>query len=134
MNYEKWLVGFVGLALGLLLSGFFANFAVNGNNVGMMRMMGIRYNTGSMMNRDFDDNMHGAMESMMGGLLNKEGDEFDKAFLSEMIEHHQGAVGMATAALSDAKHQEIKDLADGIISAQRREINMMREWQTSWGY
>jgi len=132
MNNDKLLYGAVGLILGIVLTWVFATSAVNGNNGGMMRMMGIRYNTGSMMNRDFDDNMHGAMESMMGGLLNKEGDEFDKAFLSEMIEHHQGAVGMATAALSDAKHQEIKDLAKSIIDAQNKEIEQMKVWKQAW--
>jgi uncharacterized protein (DUF305 family) len=39
---------------------------------------------------------------------------------------------MANAALKNAKHQEIKDLANAIISAQTKEINQMKEWQTNW--
>jgi uncharacterized protein (DUF305 family) len=78
------------------------------------------------------NNMSGAMQGMMSGLNNKTGDVFDKAFLSEMIAHHQGAIDMANAALKNAKHQEIKDLANAIISAQTKEINQMKEWQVTW--
>lgn len=73
-----------------------------------------------------------AMDDMMAGLNGKVGDEFDKAFLAEMIMHHQGAVEMAKAALQNAKHQEIKDMANAIISAQTSEINQMKMWGKSW--
>jgi uncharacterized protein (DUF305 family) len=72
------------------------------------------------------------MASMNAELEGKTGDEFDKAFLSEMIMHHEGAVGMAQAALTNANHQEIKDLANAIISAQNQEISQMKAWQKSW--
>ncbi|MBY0293761.1 DUF305 domain-containing protein, partial [Patescibacteria group bacterium] len=39
---------------------------------------------------------------------------------------------MAQAALQDAKHQEIKDMAKAIISAQTTEINQMQMWGKSW--
>lgn len=77
-------------------------------------------------------NMHAAMESMDRGLVSKTGNEFDKAFISEMIVHHQGAIDMANMALSKAEHQEIKDLAKAIISAQESEIKQMEQWQSSW--
>jgi len=70
-----------------------------------------------------------AMNSMLQG---KTGDAFDKAFLSEMIVHHQGAVVMAQEALKNAKHQEIKDLAQNIITAQNKEIAEMKGWQSAW--
>ena len=76
--------------------------------------------------------MAGMMKGMMMGLEGKTGDEFDKAFLSEMIMHHEGAVEMAQAALANAKHQEIKDLAKNIISAQNKEIADMQKWSTDW--
>lgn len=76
--------------------------------------------------------MDSAMDDMMEGLSGKTGDEFDKAFLSEMIVHHEGAVEMAQAALQNAKHQEIKNLANAIISAQTTEIVQMKAWQKSW--
>lgn len=86
---------------------------------------------GSMMSNDGMD-MSGAMDDMMAGLEGKTGDEFDKAFLSEMITHHQGAVDMAKAALANAKHEEIKTMANAILSAQTAEIQQMQEWQKSW--
>ncbi len=77
-------------------------------------------------------NMEDMMRSMMAGLDGKTGDAFDKAFIDEMIMHHEGAVDMAEAALKDAKHQEIKDMAKAIISAQTKEIAQMKEWRTAW--
>jgi uncharacterized protein (DUF305 family) len=72
------------------------------------------------------------MDSMNAELKGKTGDAFDQAFLSEMIVHHQGAVGMAEAALTNAKHPEIKQLAQEIITAQNKEIAEMQQWQKNW--
>jgi len=77
---------------------------------------------------DMGDMMHG----MSSGINGKTGDAFDKAFLSEMIVHHQGAVEMANQAITNAKHQEIKDLATDIIKSQNNEITDMKTWQKSW--
>lgn len=74
------------------------------------------------------------MEDMNNLLKGKTGDEFDKAFITGMIEHHQGAIDMANAAKQNAKHEEIKRMADEIIAAQTKEIETMRQWQTQWGY
>jgi uncharacterized protein (DUF305 family) len=76
--------------------------------------------------------MQDEMGAMNGMLQGKTGDTFDKAFLSEMIVHHQGAVVMAQEALKNAKHQEIKDLAQNIITAQNKEIAEMQAWQVAW--
>jgi len=72
------------------------------------------------------------MMSMNAELEGKTGDAFDQAFLSEMIIHHEGAVEMAELALTNAKHQEIKDLANAIIGAQNEEISQMKGWQKAW--
>ncbi len=114
-----------------LVAGFGGGYAVRGAQVGQgMHMM----SGGMMMN---DDNMgghgmQGAMDEMMEGLRGKTGDQFDQAFLLEMIMHHEGAVEMAEAALQRAKHQEIKDMAQAIISAQTSEITQMKLWQKNW--
>ncbi len=89
-----------------------------------------RMSDGSMMHEPMD--MNGEMNGMMRALDGKSADEFDQAFLKEMIVHHEGAVRMAEAALKSAKHQEIKDLAQDIISAQNTEIGRMQAWQKSW--
>lgn len=76
--------------------------------------------------------MNGAMDGMMSGLTGKSGDDFDQAFLIGMIRHHEGAVEMANAALQNAAHDEIKVMAEAIISAQTNEIEQMQDWQMSW--
>lgn len=75
-----------------------------------------------------------SMDDMTAELDGKSGDEFDRAFIEMMIPHHVGAIEMARAAQQSAKHQEIKDMAEAIISAQQSEIDMMRAWQQAWGY
>lgn len=87
---------------------------------------------GSMMHGEASSGMHGAMDDMMAGLSGKTGDEFDQAFLTEMIVHHEGAVEMAESALQNAKHVEIKTMANAIISAQTEEISQMKEWLRVW--
>lgn len=76
--------------------------------------------------------MQETMNSMMGRLQDKNGDDFDKAFITEMIVHHEGAVVMAKTAELNAKHSEIKEMAKEIIDAQTREIIQMREWLDLW--
>ena len=46
-------------------------------------------------------------------------------FAQMMVTHHQGAIEMAELAADRAEHGEIKQLADEIISAQEREIEIM---------
>jgi uncharacterized protein (DUF305 family) len=74
------------------------------------------------------------MAQMAASLQGKTGDEFDKLFLSEMIAHHQGAIDMAKLAQTQAKHPELKKMADDIIAAQSKEIDQMQTWQSQWGY
>lgn len=74
------------------------------------------------------------MSEMNTDLKAKTGDDFDKAFLSMMIEHHKGAVEMANLASANAEHDEIKTLSKGIVTAQNDEISKMRQWQMDWGY
>jgi uncharacterized protein (DUF305 family) len=71
---------------------------------------------------------------MTGSLKSKQGDEFDKAFITAMIAHHEDAVEMAKLSASSAKHTEIKKLSNDIIAAQEKEIRSMRQWQMDWGY
>lgn len=76
--------------------------------------------------------MEQIMKTMNAGLAGKTGDDFDKAFMAEMTLHHHGAIEMAKLASENAKHQEIKDLASAIISAQKEEISDMQSWQKEW--
>ncbi len=74
------------------------------------------------------------MPAMQKQFEGYKGKQYDKVFLASMIVHHQGAVQMAQMALTNAKHQEIKDLATNIVSAQNSEISQMKAWQTALGY
>jgi uncharacterized protein (DUF305 family) len=74
------------------------------------------------------------MGQMVEMLQGKTGDEFDRAFIEGMIEHHQGAIDMARLATQSAKHEEIRTLSEQIISAQETEIAQMRAWKQAWGY
>ena len=57
---------------------------------------------------------------------------FDKAFINAMIPHHQSAIYMAQVAHEKSKIPEIEDLAENIVSAQKREIEQMKQWRKQW--
>lgn len=57
---------------------------------------------------------------------------FDEAFIDAMIPHHQSAIGMAGVANEKSKNPRIKELAQNITSAQKREIEQMRGWRREW--
>jgi len=59
-------------------------------------------------------------------------DPFDRAFIDEMIPHHQGAILMARAELQKGKDPELKKIATAIIAAQTTEIEQMNSWRKQW--
>lgn len=73
-----------------------------------------------------------SMGSMTAGLAGKTGDAFDQAFLREMVVHHEGAVAMAEQVLATSKRAELRKLAEDIIAAQTKEIDMMQSWEKNW--
>ena len=74
----------------------------------------------------------GAQTSSM--YANMKGDQFDKAYLTDMIAHHQGALNMASQARELATKTEIRTLADAILSSQATEVQQMMDWQQEWKY
>ena len=58
--------------------------------------------------------------------------DFDRAFIDEMVPHHQGAIRQARIVLGDTEDGEIQDLANAIVEAQSREIEQMNEWRERW--
>jgi uncharacterized protein (DUF305 family) len=58
--------------------------------------------------------------------------DFEIAFMSMMIPHHQDAVDMANLVADRAQHAELKAMAGQIIDAQSREIADMRRWLKEW--
>ena len=74
------------------------------------------------------------MSQMTDSLRDKKGDEYDKAFIDHMIDHHQAAVDMAKLSAERAKHDELRQLSLDIVSAQNKEIEQMKSWQKTWNY
>lgn len=112
-----------GFVVGVLATTYYFNSNTNTH----------RLSQGSMM---MGENTYMDMDSMMNGMTlgldGKIGNDFDKAFLAEMIIHHQGAVVMAKAVLKNSTRPELIKLANDIISAQTGEIEMMKGWEKSW--
>lgn len=67
------------------------------------------------------------MESMPGMDHAASGKEFDKNFLTMMIEHHKGAVTMATTEKAKGKYGPATSMADDVIRTQNAEITEMNK-------
>jgi uncharacterized protein (DUF305 family) len=76
--------------------------------------------------------MQHTMDGMIAALTDKTGPAFDQTFLDEMIVHHQGAVDMARMVLERSERPELRTLANDIIAAQTKEIDMMSRWRSEW--
>lgn len=107
--------------------GFLAG---NSTDRGMMESMDGAHHMP--MGNSMDHSMGSMMDSMSAALSGKTGDEFDKAFLDEMVVHHEGAVVMARQVLATSKRPELITLANDIIEAQTKEIGMMKGWRQAW--
>jgi uncharacterized protein (DUF305 family) len=55
------------------------------------------------------------------------GAEFDRAWMTGMIAHHEGAIEMAKEVLEDGKDTAVKALATAVATAQDSEILEMKE-------
>jgi uncharacterized protein (DUF305 family) len=75
--------------------------------------------------------MHEDM-GMMERLQNARGDEFDRLFLQMMHDHHRGAIAMAELVSDRATHQELKSMAQNIMTSQEAEILQMMDWAMTW--
>lgn len=69
---------------------------------------------------------------MMKTDLGAADDQFDLRFMNAMIPHHEGAILMAKDALTKAKHPELKQLANEIVTSQQTEIDQMKAWRKAW--
>jgi uncharacterized protein (DUF305 family) len=82
--------------------------------------------TGGMAGMDHSNMDHGSMGMGSGGMAREivmeNGKYSDKAFIDAMVPHHEGAVDVAEVALNNAEHEQIKQLAEDIVSAQEAEI------------
>lgn len=58
--------------------------------------------------------------------------DFDKAFIEQMIPHHQLAIMMAQMLRSGTNRPEMLQLANNIIDSQSKEIEQMQSWYQAW--
>jgi uncharacterized protein (DUF305 family) len=72
------------------------------------------------------------MSMMMDPKQLSKREPFDEAFIDAMIPHHRSAIEMAQVAYKKSKIPEIKELAGNIVSAQKREIEQMKQWRKEW--
>jgi uncharacterized protein (DUF305 family) len=108
-----------GLAFTLMLVG--CGQANPRNSGGPMPGMGETATAAAMGGMD-----HGAMASATSAA------PYDAQFIDSMIEHHTGAITMAKQALQESQRPEIKQLAEGIIASQQREVDQMKGWRQQW--
>ncbi|MEW2071331.1 DUF305 domain-containing protein [Streptomyces sp. NPDC007346] len=71
-----------------------------------------------------------ATEAQLKELRAATGKAFDKLFLELMITHHQGAITMATEALSEGNDVTVEEMASDVVAQQTVEINRMRALMT----
>ncbi len=124
-NIHLLIIGIITLILGLVLGYFLGT-----GKMDYPMMSGITDTSSHMMGNSHE--MGNTMTNMTAGLEGKSGEEFEKAFIDEMIVHHEGAVDMAEMLLQKTKRPELVKLGNDIINAQTSEIEMMREWRQTW--
>ena len=80
---------------------------------------------------------HGNMPGMSGdgmmspadmtALQNAQGAEASRLFLTQMIEHHQGAISMAQSEIDNGEYGPAIEMARQISSSQQEEITSMEQ-------
>lgn len=71
---------------------------------------------------------HGMMsEADMAALQSAQGAEAGRLFLTQMIQHHEGAITMAQNEIKDGAFPAAVEMARNIVSSQQAEITKMRE-------
>lgn len=72
--------------------------------------------------------MSGMMsEQDMAALRNAQGVEASRLFLTQMTEHHEGAIAMAQAEVDNGQYPPAVELARSIVTSQQREIDTMQQ-------
>jgi uncharacterized protein (DUF305 family) len=85
---------------------------------------------------DMDMPGHGDMPGMSSGqgmmsdqdmtaLQNAQGVEASKLFLTQMIQHHEGAITMAQTEIKDGQYPPAVEMARSIVTSQQQEIDSM---------
>jgi len=76
--------------------------------------------------------MEEQMKQLSSELDDKSANALDKAFVENMIVHHEGAIEMAKKVVGKTKRPEVKALAEEIITTQSTEVETMNGWLKAW--
>lgn len=71
-------------------------------------------------------------QRMLDRLASLSGEEFEIAFMTQMIKHHSIAIRRASVCEKRAFHEELIARCQSIEEAQTAEIAQMREWLCQW--
>jgi uncharacterized protein (DUF305 family) len=63
--------------------------------------------------------------NMMQGMMKKDA---DVSFICGMIAHHMGAISMSEVELKYGNNAQAKEMAQKVITAQKKEIKDMTKW------
>lgn len=81
-----------------------------------------------------EDSQAALSSQILSSLREKKGNDFDKAFLTEMMSHNQTAIEMASLADERTEREEVKKWAKYISDAQISDIDQMKTWYLDWGF
>jgi uncharacterized protein (DUF305 family) len=80
------------------------------------------------------DHIHGMLtpeeEKLLASLT---GPDFDRTFLTEMIQHHEGAIEMSNTELRDGRSKAAKTVARSVVEIQQDQVDQMHELLTLVG-
>lgn len=134
MNKETMLIGVIALLVGGIGGYAIAHRYKDYDYRGYGWAAGTEYPMGKGMRQGFggnnmpmwnDDDAVGQMMHMMV--------TSEREFITKMIPHHQEAINTATEVLErGGTTVEIRQLAEGIVSAQTKEIADMKAWYAAW--
>lgn len=75
-----------------------------------------------------------AFQKTMQTLRQKSGSEFDKEFLTKMMDNSQNAIEMASLAGEKSEKEEIKKFSEYIGKTEPTDINQLKGWYNDWGF
>ncbi|MDV7991503.1 DUF305 domain-containing protein [Rhodococcus sp. IEGM 1374] len=81
---------------------------------------------GEMGGMDHSSGMGMMTQQDMDALSAATGAEFDRQWLTMMIEHHEGAIEMANTEIADGSNPDAQEMARTIVATQQQEIDTMR--------
>ncbi|HVV80407.1 MAG TPA: DUF305 domain-containing protein [Pseudolabrys sp.] len=68
------------------------------------------------------------MDKMHKKMMEATDSDPTKSFAKKMVAHHEGAIDMSQTVLKYTKDEEIKKMANKMISEQQKEVKELNDW------